>query len=152
METSKGGGGGTARGAVVVVLSLLIPLGIAAEVAVPNLEAAYHGATTSTSTNAAIKPVTVTIPSGVSKPLGGPNHLNFAPDNITVVIGTNNTITWQNQDAVDHTSTANSGEWDSGDIPAGQSFTVTLTTPGAYAYHCTFHPGWMKGFVIVKKA
>lgn len=154
METSKGGGGSKALGALVIVLALIIPLGIAAEVAVPNLEAPFvRGvATTTASTGGSITPVTVTIPSGVSAPQGGPKHLNFAPDNITVVIGVNNTITWTNQDAVDHTATANSGEWDSGDIPAGQSFTVTITDPGVFAYHCSFHPAWMKGFVIVKSA
>jgi plastocyanin len=153
METSKKGGAGSkALGAVVIILALIIPLGIAAEVAVPNLEAPYLKSTTSTSSVASITPVTVIIPAGVSSPNGGPNHLDFAPENITVVIGVNNTITWKNMDAVDHTSTANSGEWDSGDIPSGQSFTVTLTDPGVFAYHCSFHPAWMKGFVIVLAA
>ena len=34
-------------------------------------------------------------------------------------------------------------------MSAGQSFSVTLTTPGTYTYHCTFH-SWMTGTIIVK--
>jgi len=153
MKTSKGGGGSRALSALVVVLALIIPLGIAAEIAVPHLQAPFlTQTTTTTSSGSTITPVTVIIPDGVSSPNGGPNHLDFTPRNITVVIGVNNTITWKNEDVVDHTASANSGEWDSGDIPAGQSYTVTLTDPGVFAYHCNFHPEWMKGFVIVKSA
>ena len=30
------------------------------------------------------------------------------------------------------------------------SLTVTFTVAGTYMYHCQFHPGWMRGTIIVK--
>jgi plastocyanin len=77
----------------------------------------------------------------------------FSPNNITVVIGVNNTIQWSNNGGTTHTTTSfPSGQaqtWDSGDLNVGQTFTFTFTTPGTYTYICTIHP-YMHGIVIVK--
>ena len=91
----------------------------------------------------------VIMPNGV-----GTNHsLNFSPDNITVVIGVNNTVTWINSDTVLHTVTSQSappgGAFNSGNMNAGAKFTHTFTVPGTYTYDCVFHPVWMIGTVIV---
>ncbi len=95
--------------------------------------------------------ITVNIPSGVSSNQG----LNFSPQTVTVVVGVNNTIKWVNQDSVTHTVTSVSvpsgaSSFDSGNLNAGATFTVTLTTPGTYQYHCSIHPTWMTGTIIVK--
>jgi plastocyanin len=105
--------------------------------------------------------VSVAILSGAS---GGPSHPGFSPDSITVVIGVNNTVTWINDDSVDHTVTSLSvpvgaTAFDSGELspgmgmpwqtPVGENFTETFIVPGAYQYHCTQH-AWMAGTIIVK--
>jgi len=57
-------------------------------------------------------------------------------------------VTWTNQDSIAHTITADQGQWDSGSIAPGQSFSVTLTQPGQYGYHCAVHP-FMKATLTV---
>jgi len=72
----------------------------------------------------------------------------YEPDNITVVIGVNNTVIWTNNDNEPHTVTASDGSFDSGNMNPGDTFTYTFTKPGAYTYICTYHP-WMRGYVTV---
>jgi plastocyanin len=72
----------------------------------------------------------------------------FTPPEITISPGT--TITWnQAQDGVRHTSTSDTGVWDSGLMTTGQSFSFTFTTVGDFAYHCEVHPARMKAVVHV---
>ena len=39
-----------------------------------------------------------------------------------------------------HTSTSNTGVWDSGTITIGNSYTYTFTSTGSYLYGCSIHP------------
>lgn len=71
----------------------------------------------------------------------------FSPTNVTVPKGT--TVTWQNNDGVAHTATSNSGAWNSGNIPAGGSATVTFSSSGTFPYHCTYH-SMMTGTIVVQ--
>jgi len=91
--------------------------------------------------------VLVNITSGASAgPQGAPG---YSPDNITVVIGVNNTVQWTNQDAALHTVT---GSGDFGSDPSGLSqgstYVYQFTVPGVYPYKCIFH-AWMHGSVTV---
>jgi plastocyanin len=72
----------------------------------------------------------------------------YDPDNITVVIGVNNTVVWTNNDNEPHTVTAVDGSFNSGNMNPGDTFTYTFTKPGTYTYTCTYHP-WMHGYVTV---
>ncbi len=93
--------------------------------------------------------VTIVLPNGV----GANPSLNYEPPTVTVIVGVNNTIKWVDQDSIPHTVTSSSGtptSFDSRTMNQGDTFTVTLTTPGTYGYFCQFHPGWMKGTVVVK--
>ncbi len=44
------------------------------------------------------------------------------------------------------------GGFDSGTHGAGQEFSHTFNTAGTFAYHCTFHPGEMRGRITVLAA
>jgi len=90
-----------------------------------------------------VESVHVSIVSGASSYVTG-----YDPDNITVVIGVNNTVVWTNNDNEPHTVTASDGSFDSGNMNPGGTFTYTFTRPGTYSYICTYHP-WMRGFVTV---
>ena len=105
------------------------------------------GSTTTTTTSAAVGTVAVSIPSGAGSPNGAPG---YAPDSITVVIGTNNTVIWTNNDNTHHTvtATAGNGTMNSGDMAPGATFNFTFTAPGTYDYICSYH-SWMKGTVVV---
>jgi plastocyanin len=78
----------------------------------------------------------------------------FSPDNVTVVIGFNNTLIWTNNDVAQHTVSSTSvpsgaTPFDSGVLNQGGTFSYVFTVPGVYEYHCLIHP-WMTGTVIVK--
>jgi plastocyanin len=71
---------------------------------------------------------------------------DYVPRRITVPVGT--TVTWQNTGSVIHTATDVKNAWNTGDISAGQSGSVTFDTAGTYTYACSPHP-WMIGQVVV---
>jgi plastocyanin len=76
-------------------------------------------------------------------------NLAFSPTTLTIKKGT--TITWKNNDAYVHTSTSDSGVWDSGDIAGGGSRTTTFATAGTFPFHCTYHGSMgMTGTIIVQ--
>jgi plastocyanin len=79
----------------------------------------------------------------------------YSPDTATVIVGTNNTVTWTNNDVVGHLVTFTSvpgGATVSGSdlIGPNGTFTATLTVPGTYHYDDSLGYGWMKGTIIVK--
>ncbi|HEX5185559.1 MAG TPA: plastocyanin/azurin family copper-binding protein [Nitrososphaeraceae archaeon] len=61
----------------------------------------------------------------------------------------NNIVLWTNDDAIEHTVTADDGSFDSGPISPGDVFDSTFDTPGDFSYHCSIHP-FMTGVVIVE--
>ena len=74
-------------------------------------------------------------------------NIAFGPNSLTVSAGT--TVTWQNNDGINHTSTSDSGVWDTGAIPPGGSKTHTFSAAGTFPYHCNIHT-MMTGTVIVQ--
>jgi len=63
---------------------------------------------------------------------------SFDPGQITVAPGT--TVTWTNEGPSPHTTTADDGSWDSGELQQGEDFSFTFDKPGTYTYHCSIHP------------
>jgi plastocyanin len=71
----------------------------------------------------------------------------FNPNPIRIATGT--TVIWMNNDIIFHTTSANGGSWDSGDVAPGATFSRTFTAAGTFPYHCAFHPN-MVGTVVVE--
>ncbi|MFI5419511.1 MAG: cupredoxin domain-containing protein [Nitrososphaerales archaeon] len=58
-----------------------------------------------------------------------------------IIVKTGTTVTWQNKDNTQHTTTSDSpGVWDSRILSPGQSFSVTFNSTGTYTYHCNILP------------
>lgn len=76
-------------------------------------------------------------------------NFSFQPATLTIPAGT--TVTWTNQDSVSHTSTSDTGVWNSGTLAHGQSFSFTFSQPGTFPYHCAIHP-FMKASITVQSA
>jgi len=74
---------------------------------------------------------------------------SFSPANDTINQG--DTVTWTNNGAATHTTTGDAplSLWNSGNLSHGQSFHVTFTAAGTYAYHCAIHSS-MTGKVVVR--
>jgi plastocyanin len=59
----------------------------------------------------------------------------------SLTIRTGDTVEWLNKDVIPHTATATKkGGFDSGVIPAGQSWRHTFDKAGRLPYVCSFHP------------
>ena len=74
----------------------------------------------------------------------------YSPKTLTVTKGT--TITWTNEDSIQHNVISDSDSEQNGlDGPLlnkGQSYSFTFDTVGVYTYHCTPHPD-MTGIIEV---
>lgn len=70
---------------------------------------------------------------------------NYNPKNITVKRGT--MVVWTNQENTIHTITS-SGNFDSGNIAYGKTYSRIFNDVGTYDYHCSLHSG-MTGKITV---
>jgi plastocyanin len=84
-----------------------------------------------------------------------PIYWQYSPQNITVVLGLNNTVAWVSHSLSYDTVTGRGSAgsqcgtgFSSCAIGPGQTFTYTFTKPGVYQYYCIYHP-WMTGQVTV---
>ena len=82
-----------------------------------------------------------TLPAHSPKP--GPtivriSAFKFVPEEITV--SARDSIVWVNDDAFEHTSTADNGAWASPELSRGARYTLIAPAPGRYTYHCAAHP------------
>ncbi|UCE24719.1 MAG: cupredoxin domain-containing protein [Candidatus Zixiibacteriota bacterium] len=76
-------------------------------------------------------------------------NFTFSPASVTVTVGT--TVTWRNDDGIQHTVTSDSGsELESALLSQGGTYSHTFNTVGTFPYHCTPHP-FMTGTVIVEQ-
>ncbi len=123
------------------IVGILVGGLIAAELAVP-LQPSIGGNNTVIQTGGPV----VTMPPGVGSNL----QANFGPSKITVFIGVNNTVTFDNLDSVVHTVTATGLTFDSLDVLPSAKWNYTFTSAGTFSYFCKYH-GWMKGSVVVKQ-
>ncbi len=73
---------------------------------------------------------------------------SFQPAEITIEKG--ETVTWVNQDTIQHTVTSDQGnELNSDLLSNGQVYSHTFDQTGAFPYHCTPH-AYMKAQIIVQ--
>jgi plastocyanin len=74
----------------------------------------------------------------------------FVPQEVHIDPG--DSVVWTNVGARTHTVTSDTGDFESGTMDSGESFTHTFQEEGYYYYHCRFHGGrqsGMWGVVIV---
>lgn len=74
-------------------------------------------------------------------------NLTFLPRRLEIVAGT--TVTWKNDDPLDHSVTAVDKSFDSGLLRSGAIWSRTFSQPGTYQVTCTPHP-FMKVTVVVR--
>ena len=72
----------------------------------------------------------------------------FVPGTVGISKGT--TVTWTNDDGVQHTVTSvPQGAFDSGPIDPGKTYSYTFNQAGTFEYSCTIHPSMLHGNVVV---
>ncbi len=100
-------------------------------------------------------PTEIDIKFDIGSSVPGCEYFNscFNPSLLFVDVG--ETITWYNADTAIHTVSSGTpsggpdGNFDSGFIMPGSTFSVTLTQPGTYTYFSMMHP-WAIGEIIVQ--
>lgn len=75
--------------------------------------------------------------------------VDFAFRAKTITISKGTRVRWTNKGAVAHTSTSNTGKWDSGTIAPGGSFSRVFRAKGTFRYHCSIHSS-MTGKIVVE--
>jgi plastocyanin len=71
----------------------------------------------------------------------------YSPTTLRVKKG--ESVTWKNNDNVDHTVNAEDGSFASGTIKSGKTYKHTFKKAGRYPYSCQLHPR-MKGTIVVE--
>lgn len=127
------------------VLRRILPLVIALTVAAcgASEDKAATKPTSSPRTKQASSP-TAAPPAGDPVTITG---FEYAPRAATVNLGTR--VTWTDEDAANHSVTADDGSFDVGNIRQGGHGSHTFGKAGTFAYHCTYHPS-MHGRVVVR--
>jgi plastocyanin len=74
------------------------------------------------------------------------DNFSFAPDTLTVKVGTR--VTWINRDDVPHTVVSDDQAFKSRPLDTDEVFTFTPTKPGTYSYFCSLHPKMIAKFVV----
>jgi plastocyanin len=110
------------------------------------------GGSNSSSTPSSAAPASTAPAAGGSSASVSMKNIAFNPKTLTVNKGT--TVTWTNDDSVNHDVTKKSGpgpdfKSGSGNISSGGTYKQTFDTPGTIQYVCTIHPG-MTGTIVVK--
>ena len=63
---------------------------------------------------------------------------SFSPNPATVKVG--QTVAWKNSGGTTHTSTADGGAWNTGDIGNGSTTSpIRMNNAGSFGYHCAIH-------------
>ncbi len=75
------------------------------------------------------------------------NIQNFAFNPAALTVKAGDTVTWTNNDSVQHQIKSNT--FNSAPLTQGQTFSFTFTTAGTFDYSCAIHPA-MKGQIIVQ--
>jgi plastocyanin len=75
------------------------------------------------------------------------DNFSFAPETLTVAVGT--TVTWTNRDDIPHTIVSTDGVFKSKVRDTDEKFSYTFAKAGTYPYYCSVHPK-MTGKIVVQ--
>jgi plastocyanin len=72
----------------------------------------------------------------------------YVPKTITAHVG--QTVAFANVSGVDHTVTARSNAFNSGNLGVDSGWNLTLKKTGTFAYYCIYHPGMLGTIKVVR--
>src|SRR4051794_30113212 len=76
------------------------------------------------------------------------NIQNYSFQSQSITVNAGDTVKWTNLDPDRHTTTSDTGLWDSGELGQNGTFQFTFTSAGTYGYYCARHSG-MRGTITV---
>ena len=75
------------------------------------------------------------------------SNFAFSPRELSVSVG--DTVVWTNDDALLHTTSADSGAWSSPELQRGERYRFVTTRAGRFPYHCSAH-AVMRATLVVR--
>jgi plastocyanin len=132
----------TPRRLVATLIGLLI-LGIAGTLTISQASGKLNATATNTGNTYAAS--TCFLPIAITG--SGSGSTQFSPSNVTIKAGCS--IKWTMTSSTSHTTTSNTGLWNSGNLSSGGSYTRQFATTGSFGYKCSNHPGAMFGTITV---
>lgn len=72
----------------------------------------------------------------------------FLPHGLHIAVG--DTVEWTNHDGVPHSSTSDTGIWDSGLLSMNDTYMYTFSGAGTFPYHCSVHTS-MRDTIVVSE-
>src|SRR5437899_11089871 len=76
----------------------------------------------------------------------------FNPTSSTINVNDTVQWNWNSNDGNMHSSTSDTGIWDSGTFGANHTFSRQFTSSGTFPYHCTVHSAIQKATITVQAA
>ncbi len=135
---------------MIITVMILVVAGALAGLFLVSGSGSSAGSNISCSSSAYTSGVQISIVNGASNSANPPG---YSPDKIILVVGSNNTVTWTNNDGVHHTVTSSSSpvgaSFNSGNMDPGAVYSCTFSAPGTYQYYCEYH-SWMAGTIVVE--
>src|SRR5712675_2289503 len=92
----------------------------------------------------------VCLPLALSAATANVSIVNFAFSPTSVNINVNDSVKWTWAGSP-HSTTSDTGLWESGVLGTGATFTHTFTSAGSFPFHCSVHP-FMTGTISVQSA
>lgn len=124
----------------------LWPLWLALAVLLGTTAFAACGQATTSSSSGATSPSGTTASAQV-KMVTQNGQYAFQPATLTISKGTK--VTWTNTSEAPHTVTSDTNAFNTpSSLQQNQTFSMTFTTAGTFAYHCSIHP-YMKATITV---
>jgi plastocyanin len=71
---------------------------------------------------------------------------SFSPDLLAINVG--DSVTWTNNDPIQHTVTSDNSAWVAASLFQGNTFQHTFNQAGLFSYFCSIHFG-MRGAILV---
>jgi plastocyanin len=90
------------------------------------------------------------LPLALSATTANVSIVNFAFSPTSVNINVNDSVKWTWAGSP-HSTTSDTGLWESGVLGTGATFTHTFTSAGSFPFHCSVHP-FMTGTISVQSA
>jgi hypothetical protein len=89
------------------------------------------------------------VPATVIVNLSNMQYKDAKTGSTTTTIKAGDSVQWKNIDSMDHTTTSDTGLWDT-PLAQGASWTRKFTAAGSFPYSCMKHKSTMKGTIVVQ--
>jgi plastocyanin len=127
------------RRSFVAVLVVLVLAAAGSQLAIGSAFGLFSSTTSNPTSSFSASPCFVPVAVSIA-------NFSFTPVSVTIAAGCS--VKWTQTSSTKHTSTSNTGLWDSGQMSQNETFTRQFNSAGVFAYKCSIH-SQMRATIIV---